>query len=211
MELDDLRRQWLRPESTSPILDQVAFNRLLSQRSDGLIERMRHNVRLEMAFSGLMAVAMPLLLRFASTYLLRVQVVSLFLLALVMLGYYFRKLKLLRQLTQPDADVRAHLQRLATGLRRLLRFNYRLTLAVGPAALLVVYEVLVGQELTRPGGFRIGLMLTLGGLLLIGGLLLARGIARFARWYLQGLYGQHLDRLEASLRELAEPEPTTAN
>ena len=204
MELDDLRRRWQQPDPAPSPLDPAVLNRLLAQRSDGLIEKMRRNARLEMAFSALMAVAAPVLLRFADTFLLRVQWVSLFLLALVMLGYYVRKLKLLRQLTQPDADVRAHLQRLAAGLRRLLRFNYRLTVAVAPAALLVVYEVVVSQEMTKPGGFRTGLMLVLGGVLLISGLVLTWAVKRFARWYLQRLYGQHLDRLEASLRELGD-------
>ena len=202
MELDDLRRQWQQPDPVTPVLDPASLNRLLAQRSDSQIELMRRNARLEAGFAALMAVAAPLLLRFASTYLMRVQLVALFLLALVMLGYYYRKLQLLRQLAQPDADVRAHLQRLAVGLRRLLRFNYRLTVAVGPASLLVVYEVVVGQELQRPGGFRTGLVLGVGAALLVGGLLLQWAMVRFARWYLQRLYGQHLDRLEANLREL---------
>ena len=206
MELDDLRRHWQQPEAAAPPLATAALNRLLAQRSGGLIETMRRNARWETAFSALTAVAAPLLLPLADTYLLRVALVALLLLALVLLGYYYRKLRLLRQLTQPDADVRAHLHRLLAGLRRLLRFNYRLTLAVGPASLLVAYEVALGQEMTRPGGFRVGFALALGAVLLVLGLVLWRVVAYATRRYLQRLYGQHLDRLEASLRELDEPE-----
>ena len=40
--------------------------------------------------------------------------------------------------------------------------------------------------------------------MLVGGALLQVGTVYGTRWYLQRLYGQHLDRLEASLRELGD-------
>ncbi|GAB3579824.1 hypothetical protein [Hymenobacter daeguensis] len=210
MELDDLRRQWQQPEPAAPPLDQAALSHLLAQRSDGLVEKMRRNARWETAYVALIAVAMPLLIGFADNFLERAEVVSLFLLALVMLGYYYRKLKMLRQMTQPDGHVLGNLRRLCAGLRSMLRFNYRLTLGTAPAALLLVYEYVVGKELSRPGGVRTALLLGLGAALLAVGLLLQWAVVRAARWYLQRLYGQHLDRLEASLRELDEPEPVAA-
>jgi hypothetical protein len=205
MELDELRRQWLQPEPTPPPLSPAQLDGLLHQRSGGLVEKMRRNALLEAAFMVLIAVAMPIALGYVSSFLQRAQAVSLFLLALLMLGYYYRKLTMLRQMTQPDADVRGNLQRLCAGLRSMLRFNYQLTLAMGPASLLLVYEVVVGKELLRPGGVRIAMLLTLGGLLLALGLLLHWAAVKATRWYLQRLYGQHLDRLESYLRELDDP------
>ncbi|MDO7853057.1 hypothetical protein Q4S41_15740 [Hymenobacter sp. CA1UV-4] len=168
---------------------------------------MRRNARWELGFVVVMAVAMPLIIRFASNFLERAQVVSLFLVSLVMLGYYYRKLAMLKQMTQPEGHVLGNLRRLSAGLRSMLRFNYRLTLAMPPASLLLAFEFVAGKEWGRPGGVRIGMLLGLGAALLVLGLLLQWAVVRAARWYLQRLYGQHLDRLEASLHELADAEP----
>ena len=209
MELDDLRRQWQQPAPAAPPISQAALSHLLARRSDGLVEKMRRNARLETAFVVLLAVAMPLTMRFASNFLERAQMVSLFLLALVLLGYYYRKLKMLRQMTLPDGHVLGNLQRLCAGLRNMLRFNYRLTLAMVPASLLLGYEYAVGKEMARPGGVRTAMLVALGAALLATGLLLQWAVAGATRRYLQRLYGRHLDRLEASLHELDEPESTT--
>ncbi|WP_201986439.1 hypothetical protein [Hymenobacter rubidus] len=208
MELDDLRRQWQQPEPAAPPLNQAALSHLLAQHSDGLVEKMRRNARLEMAFVALVAVVMPLLIGFTDTFLERAEVLSLLLLSLVLLGYYYRKLKMMRQMTQPDAHVLGNLRRLCAGLRSMLRFHYRLTLAMAPASLMLVYEYVAGKELARPGGVRTAMLLGLGAALLAAGLLLQWAVVRTTRWYLQRLYGQHLDRLEASLRELDEDEAT---
>ncbi len=211
MELDDLRRQWQQPEPAAPPLSQADLSQLLGRRSDGLVEKMRRNARLETAFVALVAVVMPLIIGFANNFLERAEVVSLFLLSLVLLGYYYRKLKMLRQMTRPDAHVLGNLRRLCAGLRSMLRFNYRLTLAMVPASLLLMYEYVVGKELARSGGVRTAVLLGLGAAFFAAGLLLQRAVVRATRWHLQRLYGQHLDRLEASLRELAEPEPAVAD
>ena len=70
---------------------------------------------------------------------------------------------------------------------------------------------LVEQELVRAAPFRWSLVSIEAGCVLLLVLPLQWAAVRGTRWYLQRLYGQHLDRLEASLRELVEPEPATAN
>jgi len=37
------------------------------------------------------------------------------------------------------------------------------------------------------------------------------GVVYFTRWYMQRLYGQHLDRLEGQLQELDEPVDVAAS
>lgn len=204
MELDELRRQWLQPEPAPPPLSPAELNGLLHQRSDGLVDRMRRNARLETAFSALVAAAMPVAFFLTSNVLYRVQAVAMFLLALVMLGYYFRKLAMLQRMTRPDVDVRDNLRQLCAGLRSMLEFMYRLTLASGPLSLLLMYGFVVGRELARPAGPRSGLLLGLAGALLFFGVLLQWFAIKATRWYLQRLYGQHLDRLEGLLQELEE-------
>ncbi|MCC2547883.1 hypothetical protein LJY25_15645 [Hymenobacter sp. BT175] len=204
MELDDLRRQWQQPAATPPPLSPGQLDGLLSRRSGGLVEKMRTNARLETGLTVLLAVGMPFGFWRADTALHKLEAGFLFLVALGMLGYYYRKLNTLRQMAETGGNVRSNLQRLCAGLRDLLRFYYRLTLASGPASLLLMYGYMVGKELARPEGPRSKLLLITGGVLLVLGLLLQWAVIHGTRWYLQQLYGRHLDRLEAALQELGE-------
>jgi hypothetical protein len=63
----------------------------------------------------------------------------------------------------------------------------------------------VGKELARPTPFRWKMLLIIGGVMLVLGGLLQVLAVYGTRWYMQRLYGQHLDRLEHSLQELNEP------
>jgi len=63
----------------------------------------------------------------------------------------------------------------------------------------------LGKELHRAAGPRWLLVGIVAALALIIGAACQVAVIRFTRWYLQRLYGQHLDRLESQLRELDEP------
>jgi hypothetical protein len=60
------------------------------------------------------------------------------LLALVCIYYFHRKLGLLHTMTDPAGHLRAHLVRITSGLRGLVRFYYRLTLWTGPYTMLLM-------------------------------------------------------------------------
>ena len=200
MELDDLRSQWQKAPATSP--PAADFTRLVSTASRGLIDRMRRNAWAEVIATPIAAL-LPLLLPLDSAFrwlYIGVMVV----LVAVMAVYYGRQLRVLRQMSRADVSLRGHLQVLCAGLRQLLRFYYHLTLWTGPVTLALVTAYYVGHELGRPAGPRwlvLGLVVAaVAGL----GVLFQFIIIRFTRWYLQRLYGQHLDRLEGQLHELDE-------
>ena len=213
MELDDLRRQWQRPEPAAPAgLTAAAFSALLARQRVGVVEKMRRNARWEMALMIALAV-------FTAGFLPYVPELGLLpyltlLLALGLLYYYYRVLGVLRQMTETASSVRSHLVRLCVGLRQLLRFNYRLTLAMVPITMLTVLGmpfgremVRIGQQLGRQEQVHWGRLLLLIGIGLAAGALMQVLVVPVTRWYLQRLYGQHLDRLEGQLRELDDNEP----
>jgi hypothetical protein len=116
----------------------------------------------------------------------------------------YRKLHLLRRMDDPAGDLRAHLVRLVSGLRTLIRFYYRFTLAMLPVAgvvnvLMVASEFKRGIELTSFAGLALVM-----GLVVVLPALLYLPVASVTRRYLQRLYGRHLDRLEANLHELGD-------
>jgi hypothetical protein len=169
---------------------------------------MRRNAWFETVFTALVAAALPFYIAFRDSAFHRMYGVAMLLLSVIMLYYFYRQLQLLGRMARAEVHVRAHLLELSAGLRKLLRFYYRLTLATTPLAMLLVLGFFTGKELARTGDFRWGLMATVAAAFLMFGAVLQVGMVYGTRWYLQRLYGQHLDRLEASLRELSEEAVT---
>ena len=212
MELDDLRRQWQQPETTPPPVSPAQLESLLAHRSTSLTEKMRRNAWVEAVLNVLVAVMLPFYIATRQSALYRMYGVAMLLLAVLMLYYYYyyyyyyRQLRLIRRMACAEGYVQAHLVAMSAGLRQLLRFYYRLTLTTGPLLLPLALGFFVGQELARPGTFRWPFVGGIAVAFLFFGAVLQVG-AVYGPLCVRRLYGQHLDRLEASLRELGD-EPT---
>ncbi|UOQ74446.1 hypothetical protein [Hymenobacter cellulosilyticus] len=205
MELDDLRRRWQQPEPSAPAaLPGPALQELLSRQSGSLVARMRRNARAELTFTVLLMLVMAGFLLQAKQAFYQMYTVFMLLLGAATLYYFYRKLRILRRMDCVEGDVQGHLQRLAASLRQLLAFYYRLTLFTGPWALLMALGFNVGRELARAEPFRWGRLGIMAGFVLVFGTLLQVVAVYVTRWYMQRLYGQHLDRLEAALRDLGD-------
>ena len=205
MELDDLRRQWQQPAAEMPTpLDAAALTRLLARQSEGIVEKLRRSARLELYLNFGVLLGSLALVWLTQVFWMRVFGWVLVVLGLVCIGYLCRKLHLLRRMDNSVGDLRAHLQQLAKGLRALIRFYYRLTLAMLPVAGVVNVLMVVStarREIELTSGFGVLVMV---GMVVVLPALLYLPVAAVTKKYLQRLYGQHLDRLEASLRELGD-------
>ena len=205
MELDELRRQWQQPPAKTPApLDALALTQLLARQSDGIVEQLRRSTRLELYINFGVLLGSLALAWLAPQFWLRVFGWVLVAIGVVCIGYLYRKLHLLRRMDDPAGDLRAHLVRLVSGLRTLIRFYYRFTLAMLPVAgvvnvLMVASEFKRGIELTSFAGLALVM-----GLVVVLPALLYLPVASVTRRYLQRLYGRHLDRLEANLHELGD-------
>lgn len=202
MELDDLRGQW--QQRTAAADAAVLF--AVPKEQPGLIEKMRRNAQWELALTIVIAFGLPIFIALTKIPIYRLWAAVMLLLAGIMLFYYYQKLVTLGRMLRVDGSVQGHLQVLCGGLRALLLFYHRLTLATGPTMLLLLLGYYVGRELARATPFRWG---RIGGMtlfVLIFGLLLQLVVIYGTRWYLQRLYGQHLDHLETALRELSAGE-----
>ena len=212
MELDDLRRQWQQPapaDAPAP-LDAAALTRLLARQSEGIVGKLRRSARLELYINFGVLLGSLALAGLAPVFWVRVFGWVLVGIGVVCIGYLYRKLHLLQRMDDPAGDLRAHLLRLVSGLRALIRFYYWFTLAMLPVA--GVVEVLMAASQFKHGisfASLPGIALIIG-LVVVLPVLLYLPVATTTRRYFQYLYGQHLDRLEASLAELAEPEVDTA-
>ncbi|TVT38286.1 hypothetical protein FNT36_18985 [Hymenobacter setariae] len=204
MELDDLRRQWQQPEPSAAALSATQLREMLARQRDNLADKMRRNARWEMALAVLMAGLMlgGFILLHKAVY--RLYTGFSLLLMLVLVYYYYRLLAMLRQMDEPSSSVRRHLVQLCAGLRQMLRFNYKLTLWVLPWTLILIYGFFTGQLLAGKAKYSWQIWALAGGILLVLGAVVQVGVVYFTRWYMQRLYGQHLDRLEGQLHELDE-------
>lgn len=206
MELDDLRRQWRQPEpvAESTTLGAAELARLIARQSGSIIAKLRRNARREMLINYAL---LPISLAVAG--LAPVGWVRLFggilaLLALVCIFYFHRKLKLLRSMSDPAGDLRGYLLLLTSGLRALIRFYYRLTLAMVPVSCLLMGVMALTTTKAAVTPQKIWLI---GALLVVLCCATCLPVAHTTRRYLHWLYGQHLDRLESQLRELDEAHP----
>ncbi|MVN79012.1 hypothetical protein GO988_21995 [Hymenobacter sp. HMF4947] len=208
MELDDLRRQWQQPQSapTPTPLTSAELTQLVARQSGSIVEQLRRNARIELAVNYSLLVASLALAALASVLWVRLFGGLLALVALVCIYYFYRKLSVLRSMDDPAGDLRAHLVRITGGLRTLIRFYYRLTLAMIPVTSVLLGALallgLLGNFTPTPS--RLAWLL----ILLVGqAAVLYWPASRGTTWYLQRLYGQHLDRLERQLQELDDDEP----
>ena len=206
MELDDLRRQWQQPTSAEApqAMDASALAILLIRGSRSPVSRMRRNVWFEIAFVVVCLLVSGAILPFMHDAFTRTLLGWLMLFCLVSGIYYRRKLAVLRSLSDASGALREHVARQLSSLRGLVKLYYRVTLFSLPWTLLLSLGFYVGKALARPDPFPWGRFGLLAGAMLVLGALTQLGVVQVTRWYLQRLYGQHLDRLEASLRELGD-------
>ena len=205
MELDDLRRQWQQPETTMPPVGPSELGAMLTQNAGGLVEKMRRNTWYEVIFTLLVVAAIPFYVWYNWGEAMQLMLAaSMLLIAVILLVNYYQQLHLLRRMGQPETQVWAHLVALCAGLRQRLHFYYRLTLATLPYLLLMLLCFHVGKELAHPAAFHWKFIIGLAAAYVILGAVMQVSLVYGTRWYLQRLYGQHLDRLEVSLRELGD-------
>jgi hypothetical protein len=208
MELDDLRRQWRQagPVTEPAALGAAELTQLLARQSGSTIARLRRNARLEMLINYTLLPVSLALAGLASVGWVRIFGGLLALIALVCIFYFHRKLRLLRSMSDPAGDLRGHLLLLTSGLRALIRFYYRLTLAMVPVSCLLMGGMALSSTKAAVTPPRIWLI---GALLVMLCIVMYLPVAHTTRRYLHWLYGQHLDRLEGQLRELDETNPTS--
>jgi len=204
MELAELRAL-LRQQAPAPEpeLRPAEIHRLRTEQSTDLIGKLQTNARWELTFTLLVLAGLPAVTYRAPNLPAVVVSGSLVPVLLVSVYYFYRKLRLLRELSVVVGGLRERLTQLVAGLRQLIRFYYRFTLAMVPVSLLV--GLLIGLYEPENGVSPAFSLPKLGlglGMAAVAGSVVFWATAQATRWYLQRLYGQHLDRLESHLQEL---------
>jgi di/tricarboxylate transporter len=205
MELDDLRRAWKHPAAAEvpTAFNKEALEKLLARNSGSLIGRMRHNAWVESSFTVVCLLLSGVALVYVQQAEQRANLVWFVILCLVSIFSYHRHT--LQNLTNVDGALHEHITQQVSQLRTVMRLSYRSSLWSLPVSLGIGFFFKVNRIMQELAGQK--LLMALGTLVVgyaIAGLLGYLLMSQFGRWYLQRLYGQHLDRLEALLQELEE-------
>ncbi|GAB2473835.1 hypothetical protein GCM10011375_25300 [Hymenobacter qilianensis] len=204
MELNELRQMWNRHATDEPTpLSAHSVARMVARKSDSVVTRLRRNAWWEVGSIVYVIIALPFGIDYFNNQFIKGYLLTFELLSVAFLYYYYRKFKLLRRMDHVDKDVRGHLQTLILGLRGLLTIYLRLSLWVTIAAIIATTSYRAYRlTLKYDGGelfWSIGLTVII---MFLTGTVLYWLMIKFTKWYLQKLYGQHLDRLEGYLHEL---------
>jgi hypothetical protein len=201
MELDNLKMIWKEQETPAPATDpdQLAF--LLQMRSRGPIARMRRNLRVEALL--MIITYIPTIIAYLTMFAGRLWVISLFLfVVLCFYGvYYYRKDRLLGRMQCVACEVRSNLAGQVETLRKYIRFY------VWSGTLVILIAILVALETLRYSmqlkampihwwfeqAFLPALLVPF-----------AVGLFYLNKWYVNKLYGHHVEKLREMLRELDE-------
>ena len=139
------------------------------------------------------------------------RVMSAWMVVICLLGviYLRYKLLLLKRLHDSDQPLRSYVAQQLAGLRSLVKLYYRASLWSLVPSLGIGLVMTAGKFMTHWHGPKLWIKLGLLLLFYVVGSGVAYLLMRWvSTWYLQRLYGQHLDLLESQLRELDEaPDP----
>ncbi|RFP65334.1 hypothetical protein D0N36_09755 [Hymenobacter lapidiphilus] len=204
MELDDLKGQWQAQTADNDLPLTDAQMQLLLTKKPGLVEKMRSSARSEAGLTAGLMLIVGWICFTSSDARFQFGGMLLLFLCLAQLYYYYHKLGLLRRMAEVEGHVRRHLEKLTTQVRRMLKGYYWATLITLPFTLLLGFCYKFGYEFAQPEPLRTNYLLMLAGVLLIVGVVGTFIIRAITRWYLQRLYGRHLDQLEGALRELRD-------
>jgi len=218
MELDSLKDIWknleendLRPGHEVPILS------MLQKKSQSSIARLKRNLNRELA-------AVVIIYSFTIWYIIGYQqlyrelAVLLLLIGVGFLFYYYRKNKLLKQMSCVACEVKSNLKQQLVTLEKYVRFYFIAGTILTPltyfaAGLIILFDT-PAQQLNNHLPIEIALsdlpvknQITNSRffvLFIAIGIVLTVSIYFINRWWINKMYGQHVEKLKELLHQMEE-------
>ncbi|HEV9035295.1 MAG TPA: hypothetical protein VGQ51_01690 [Puia sp.] len=201
MELDNLKTIWKEQETLAPVTDPEHLAWLLQMKSRGPIARMRRNLRVE---ALLMVITyIPTIIAYLVLFAGRLSLISLFLFVVLCFYavYFYRKDRLLIKMQCVTCEVRSNLAGQVKALRKYIRFYiWSGTLVILIAMVVACCTIRYAMQLKSmpihwwfEPPFLLAILTPF-----------AFGLLHLNKWYASKLYGRHIEKLDAMLREMDE-------
>lgn len=211
MELDSLKYVWhtleVKPQGDQSSEQQIIA--LLHKRSTGPVAKMRRNLLAELIL--VLATYTPAMLFYLFDFEGRLSGVAwLFgLLMVLFAGYYYRKNRLLKEMQCVSCRVRSNLERQVGTLKKYIRFYTLAGTFMIPIMTIITYLIIRWKFPPSPGSalfYRIsGTPWWQSPLSWLSLLVPATiGIYYINVWYVNKLYGRHIQKLQELLQEMEE-------
>lgn len=201
MELDELKDIWKKTDAEFRPKAAAELASMLKGNSKSIVNKLKRSVWIELAFT---MVAALILLVYALTLengSLKWTSISILVLFVVYSSYYIKKLSLLNKFNPAEDNLKGNLEKLITNLTSYLKFYKRSYTVLYP-----VYFCLGLLFGALERGFK-AFVTNLSQPKTIAYLLLIAALFYFCStwlvtWLLKKLYGNHLEKLKSTLREL---------
>lgn len=201
MEIEELKYIWRKQYEGFEFKDETELASMLKGTSTSIIGRLKRNVWFELVLTllgGLALFAYALTLPEGG---LKWTSISIPILFAIYSAYYLKKLRLLNRFDSGNAHMKANLQQLVQRLKDYLKF-YKRSYSILYPMYFVLFLLFTAVEQGATGFLhRISQPEIFIALILGAGLFFICS-TWLTSWYLKKLYGNHLEKLEALLREL---------
>jgi len=202
MELDNLKEAWKGHTVKNAADSNEEILSMLQKKSQRPIAKMKRNL-----FRELIAV---IVLYSASIgfYILDDKgkfwevALMLFIIGILFLFYYYRKNKLLNEMECVACEVKSNLQRQVSTLEKYVRFYYLVGMILTPLAYFaaVFFVLYKSPGITMSTNFYIWFIGS--------GIVMTILLFFLNKWYVNKLYGQHVNKLKEVLKQMEETTET---
>jgi len=203
MELEKLKEMLNQSTASNNEVSATSLQKILSTKSKSVIGKMKRNLLIELSI-------MILLYGYVIfKYFNNMTAISWLLtgIELIYLIYFMIKYRLLNRLECPSCEIQSNLKKQLNTLERLLLFYLWSGLLLLPMATLSACWI--GYAYTSPGELPQdpSFLLLTSAIILAATLLLCIPLYFFTKWYIQKLYGAHIEKLKMMMQELSEDVP----
>jgi hypothetical protein len=200
MELEDLKSIWKNSETDFLLKGEAEIASMLTKKSLSIVDKLKRNVWFELLITLAASIAL-LIYAMQLSGALKWTSISIILMCLGYTVYYIKKLVLLSRFNPATENIRSNLTSLVENLTGYLKF-YKRSYTVLYPIYFCVGLVFGGLERGTDRFFETLLTpTTILSIVIIAGLFYFLS-KKFTNWYLNKLYGNHLNKLESLLDEL---------
>jgi uncharacterized membrane protein AbrB (regulator of aidB expression) len=201
MELEDLKNIWQHRSQQLPQKGEAEIAAMLKGRSKSIISKLKRNVWIELVITLVAGIALLIYAITLPSGSLKWTSISILVIFVGYTIYYIKKLRLISQYSAIGENIKINLEQLTFKLASYVRFYKRSYTILYPVYFLL--GILFSGIEHGTDNFLVILSKTRTLVFLFGfGVLFYLVSTWFVTWLFQKLYGNHIDRLKALLREL---------
>lgn len=199
MELDNLKKLWREQDLENKQTEEADILAMLQKRSKSPIAKMKRNLLWELIIIVVMYSAMIVYYLFADQGRFKELSILFLVVGAAFIVYYQRKSKILKEMECVTCEVRSNLSRQLVTLAKYVRFY----MIAGTVLSAVAYYIAGLVVFSKLGNSFFSSTRNL--LIFIGiGLALTIIMIFVNKWYVNKLYGQHINRLKEILQQTEE-------